>query len=420
MHTTHHYSKHSQAQPSPVHKAFTIVELLVVIIVIAILATLSVFAYTGIQKKATASKMTSELTQVKKAAEVDKPHFSGYPTTFPEDTQAMVSQDSTTVFHYYQRVGGRGFCADAYSIKYTDLHYHVDDTTDTVQEGLCSENTYTPPPSDGTMADNSPIQNVTQSQCQALPTYTGTNDSAIRTVTDTRGGTTRSYRIAKLADGKCWMLDNLKLGSTAATTMLTPADTDITSNFTLPQLITGGATPSLSVPRAYGPIPGDTGSGATNYGYLYNGKAAVAGASGIGTAPNSICAKGWRLPTGGSNGEFAMLNAKMNNPNTTSPSTSSGSGYYQNWQYNGPFKGVYSGGVTVIFAPYGSETGPINGGGSFANQGARGAWLSSNVYPGNGGEAYENAGSELMSNEVRLDGGWLYHAGGYAIRCVLK
>ena len=38
-----------------------------------------------------------------------------------------------------------------------------------------------------------------------------------------------------------------------------------------------------------------------------------------------------------------MLNAKMNNPAATSPSTSSGTGYYQNWHYTGQFKGVFAG-----------------------------------------------------------------------------
>ena len=142
------------------------------------------------------------------------------------------------------------------------------------------------------------------------------------------------------------MLDNLKLGSTTGATTLTPSDTNITSNFTLPQVQIGGSW-SYDNPTVSGPVPGDTGSGAANYGYLYNWPAATAGETQAsvtsGNAANSICAKGWRLPIGGDTGEFAMLNAKMNNPAATSPSTSSGTGYYQNWQYTGPFKGVFAG-----------------------------------------------------------------------------
>lgn len=333
---------------------FTIVELLIVIIVIAILATITVVAYNGIQKRAAATAMQSELTQVKKAAEVDKPHFGGYPADFPEDTQNAVNQNDTIISHYYQRSSGQGFCADSYSTKHTDLQFHVDNTTDTVQEGLCTENTYTPPSggSGGStdIANNTPIQNVTSAQCQALPTFTGANDAeAVRTVTDTRGGTTRTYRIAKLADNNCWMLDNLKLGSTSSSITLTPADSNVSSNFVLPRLYNGVATSyrSYDVPHAFGPVPGDTGSGATNYGYLYNWPAATAGESrtshpaGAGDAPSSICAAGWRLPSSGSpSSDFGQLDqtfggtgaASFNNP----PSLNS-------WRINGSFKGVESG-----------------------------------------------------------------------------
>ena len=46
---------------------FTIVELLIVIVVIAILAAISVVAYTGIQQRARDSKRTNDIAQIKKA-----------------------------------------------------------------------------------------------------------------------------------------------------------------------------------------------------------------------------------------------------------------------------------------------------------------------------------------------------------------
>ena len=164
-----------------------------------------------------------------------------------------------------------------------------------------TDNNGTTPTDPTIIQPNALMQSITPTQCQALPTYDGTNDSALRTVTDTRGNTTQTYRIAKLADNHCWMLDNLKLGSTTSSTLLTPADSNVAMNFTLPQLETTGAT-DYDNPHAYGPVPGDTGSGATNYGYLYNWAAATAGLTRAtatpGTdAPYSICAKGWRLAT---------------------------------------------------------------------------------------------------------------------------
>ena len=83
------------------------------------------------------------------------------------------------------------------------------------------------------------MQGMTQSYCQNNMTiYDGTNPSAILTLTDTRGDN-QTYQVAKLADNNCWMLNNLKLGSTSTTTLLTPQDSNIASDFTLPQLYSG-------------------------------------------------------------------------------------------------------------------------------------------------------------------------------------
>lgn len=46
---------------------FTIVELLIVIVVIAVLASISIVAYTGIQERASKSRVQSDITQIVKA-----------------------------------------------------------------------------------------------------------------------------------------------------------------------------------------------------------------------------------------------------------------------------------------------------------------------------------------------------------------
>src|SRR5690606_888026 len=113
------------------------------------------------------------------------------------------------------------------------------------------------------------MQSMVSAHCASLTTFTGTNEEAIISLTDNRGGTERTYQVAKLADGNCWMLNNLKLGSTTGSITLTPSDSNVATNFTLPQLIASGSA-DYDNPQAIGPVPGDTGSGATNYGYLYN------------------------------------------------------------------------------------------------------------------------------------------------------
>ncbi|RTK93584.1 hypothetical protein EKI60_05595, partial [Candidatus Saccharibacteria bacterium] len=149
------------------------------------------------------------------------------------------------------------------------------------------------------------------SDCNNLDIYDGTNEEAILTLNDPRGEG-QDYRVAKLADNNCWMLDNLKLGSTTSSITLTPSDTNIASNLTLPQLSTPTFTEEpdeetinhyYDDPVAFGPVPGDTGTGETNYGYLYNWSAATGGESRTshtendGNAPYSICPANWRLPT---------------------------------------------------------------------------------------------------------------------------
>ena len=83
-------------------RGFTIVELLIVIVVIAILAAISIVAYTGVQARARDSKRSSDLTQIKKAllaydaihGGVVRPGVSGY--TKPVGEPGMAGWDVST------------------------------------------------------------------------------------------------------------------------------------------------------------------------------------------------------------------------------------------------------------------------------------------------------------------------------------
>ena len=126
--------------------------------------------------------------------------------------------------------------------------------------------------------------------------YGDPNYAPTKTLTDTRDSNT--YTVSKLADGKCWMTQNLRIIDKT----ITPADSDVTSNFTIPISSTNGYSIStIDTLNAF----------VNSYSGYYNWYTATAGTGtqsiSSGNATASICPKGWRLPTGGNSGELQAL-----------------------------------------------------------------------------------------------------------------
>ncbi|MBR0465386.1 hypothetical protein IJJ02_01170 [Candidatus Saccharibacteria bacterium] len=156
-------------------------------------------------------------------------------------------------------------------------------------------------PSTKTIADATYMQEV--GSCPATLT-TG----MVYQLTDNRDN--QKYLVARLKDGNCWMLQNLKLGRSTSTLTLTPTNSDVGSNYVLDNKL-----PSPGKFHAY-TIDGVanqnnsteyycTGDGTASdwESCYYNWYTATAGTGTTYIATqgqnvnNSICPAGWTLPT---------------------------------------------------------------------------------------------------------------------------
>lgn len=99
----------SKRAPSP-NVGFTIVELLIVVVVIAILAAITIVAFNGIQQRAQSSALQSSLSQAFKKLEVYKVDNGSYPANL-SSTGITFSADITSV--YAANSTGSQYCLSA-------------------------------------------------------------------------------------------------------------------------------------------------------------------------------------------------------------------------------------------------------------------------------------------------------------------
>ena len=292
--------------PSLYQRGFTIVELLIVVVVVAILAGLVIVGYRGVTSNAGNVAAQSDLETA--AAEIQRAYLKD--GSYPSNTTNLPKSPGTDYTAFTTNLNT--FCLEATSS--SGSVYNITERTQ-VTEGEC------PPP---------PI---------AMQTITsGTCTTKRMLGFDARDNHT--YWVQKLADGKCWMLTNLAYagGGTATygdTKSISNGNADAARVYVTPRYFTPPGVNPPVLPAA--PSTNADGTDAAAFGYMYNWCAAMgaqlstaACANALTPAPDtsvSICPSGWRLPTGTTTtGELTALNNAVN-----SGSTTTSQGLVSNW-----------------------------------------------------------------------------------------
>ena len=128
---THLKSKNKQ-------KAFTIVELLIVVVVIAILATISVVSYNGITKQATIASIKSDLNNNAKMLELTLADESNYPISENVAiSSAGLKTSAGNDIQYAYIAANNNFCMTITSTKAGIPPFRYDSVYRTIYEGAC-------------------------------------------------------------------------------------------------------------------------------------------------------------------------------------------------------------------------------------------------------------------------------------------
>jgi uncharacterized protein (TIGR02145 family) len=201
--------------------------------------------------------------------------------------------------------------------------------------------------------------NFTSTICSAMTTNNTSTPTAqsMAYVRDTRNNQT--YKVKKMVDNRCWMIDNLKFIDTSIGNASDSTTGMVYNNSGRVNTMDGTGTQSAyNIDKAfynsyynsshcYSPTRMPINS-LTYCGYLYNWYSATNGTGNYGTNSNNtnvtghICPANFKLPSGGTNAansEFAILNASMNSGSLRPGSTEY---YYTNWRPSGAWAGVES------------------------------------------------------------------------------
>ncbi|MBR3135281.1 hypothetical protein IKG54_01805, partial [Candidatus Saccharibacteria bacterium] len=160
--------------------------------------------------------------------------------------------------------------------------------------------------------DITTMQQMTANICNNLP-YGTTDGHNIYTLKDSRDN--KSYKIAHLADGNCWMVQNLALDGGRT---LHPSDSNVTQDRVLPPNIANGDTSAYNTAQVLSYNSDATDIYGSKVGNHYNWSAITAtiGKDTTETTINeSLCSSGWRNPDAYGNKSYSRLISLYNDDN---------------------------------------------------------------------------------------------------------
>jgi len=171
-------------------------------------------------------------------------------------------------------------------------------------------------PSAVTLTKISNMQDMTSQICD------NSNIGETATLKDTRDNNT--YNVRKHEDGNCWMTQNLRL---IGPKTLTPADSDVKSNYALAASINGKTSTSTGNTSDFSNKKSmtdqsfyrtDTLAANGVYYSWYSATASTGSSNSSGNAPSSLCPRGWKLPPSSGNGSYANFLTAANIGNSSS------------------------------------------------------------------------------------------------------
>jgi uncharacterized protein (TIGR02145 family)/prepilin-type N-terminal cleavage/methylation domain-containing protein len=316
-----------------IQSAFTLAELLIVIVIIGILASLVLASYAGITERANNASLAFDLKNASTKLKAYNAVYGSYPASLaangcpvasgslPADTKYCIPVSGSNTVYNYSSAG------QTYSLILKSSRNVYYQGTESV-----AQNTFTPAPY---------MQTITTANCPSSRTR----------AQDARDSHT--YWVQKLADGKCWMLTNLAYAGGGTNTYgdvktLTYTNQWSNTDYSTPKYTTNPSATSIFTVEPNDPTSNTDGSG--QYGYFYNGCAAQGVQAGTTACANistpvsstsiSICPSGWVLPDPANDWGGLITNINNNFTNTdlgfrnTWLLVYSGS-YNGNWQFQG-------------------------------------------------------------------------------------